>query len=478
MDEKPNLINIGKKSFLSVVIILFVLMIAAGIMTRTIPAGEYLRDAEDQIIPGSFAFLTEDVAFPIWKWFLAPFLVVGSSDALMIIMIAVFLLILGGTFTIMDKTGGIKVMIKKLINRYQNKKYTLLRLVILVFMVFGAFFGIFEESVALLPIMIMLSLSLGFDTMVGISICLLAAGFGFASALTNPFSVGIASTIAGVSILSGFLYRLGVFGLMYLLLSWFVVRYAKKIEKDPSKSLTFEEDQAKVKNFDLREEIKYQNENLIFKSYLLMFLSVLLIIVLLSVLELVDVLSISAIPFIALAFLIGGLVSGSLITGKFTTALKMFLKGVLSVLPAVLMILMAASVKYIISEGKVIDSILYYLANILTGQGAIVGILLIYALVLVLQFFIGSASAKAYLIMPLLVPLVSLIGISSELSILAFVFGDGYTNVIFPTNAVLLIGLSIASVSYAKWFRFTWALQGITLLLTVLLLIGAYYIGY
>jgi uncharacterized ion transporter superfamily protein YfcC len=345
-------------------------------------------------------------------------------------------------------------------------------------MVFGSFFGIFEESVALLPIMIMLSLSLGFDTMVGISICLLAAGFGFASALTNPFSVGIASTIAGVSLLSGFLFRLGVFGIMYFLLTFFVVKYARKIELDPTKSITYTEDQAKVKNFDLFKEIDYPNENLIFKSYLIMFVSVLGIIVILSVLELIDVLSISAIPFIALAFLIGGLVSGTMITGKFMTAFKMFLKGVLSVLPAVLMILMAASVKYIISEGKVIDSILYYLANVLTGQGPIVGILMIYALVLVLQFFIGSASAKAYLIMPLLVPLVSLIGISKELSILAFVFGDGYTNVIFPTNAVLLIGLSIASVSYQKWFRFTWKLQLITLGLTVLLLIGAHYIGY
>jgi uncharacterized ion transporter superfamily protein YfcC len=265
---------------------------------------------------------------------------------------------------------------------------------------------------------------------------------------------------------------------MYLLLTTFVVRYAKKIEQDPTKSLTYEDDLKKVKNYDLLAEIEYKNENLIFRSYLIMFASVIFFIVLLSVLELIGVLSISAIPFIALTFLIGGLVSGSLITGDFSVALKMFLKGVLSVAPAVLLILMAASVKYIITEGKVIDSILYYLANILTGHSPIVGILLIYGLVLVLQFFIGSASAKAYLIMPLLVPLVSLIGISRELSILAFVFGDGYTNVIFPTNAVLLIGLSIASVSYQKWFRFTWALQLMTLLLTVLLLIGAHYIGY
>lgn len=124
------------------------------------------------------------------------------------------------------------------------------------------------------------------------------------------------------------------------------------------------------------------------------------------------------------------------------------------------------------------DTILNFLANILMRQSPIVGILLIYALVLVIQFFIGSASAKAYLIMPLIIPLVGLIGISNELAILAFIFGDGYTNVIFPTNGVLLIGLSIASVSYAKWFKFTAILQVLTLALTILLLIGAYFVGY
>ncbi|HOI47536.1 MAG TPA: AbgT family transporter, partial [Bacilli bacterium] len=100
------------------------------------------------------------------------------------------------------------------------------------------------------------------------------------------------------------------------------------------------------------------------------------------------------------------------------------------------------------------------------------------ALVLVVQFFIGSASAKAFLIMPLLIPLVSIIGISKELAILAFVFGDGYTNVIFPTNAVLLIGLSIASVPYTKWFKWTAVLQVITLLLTTAFLLLGLLIGY
>ncbi|MBN2696983.1 MAG: YfcC family protein, partial [Bacilli bacterium] len=417
-------------------------------------------------------------AYPIWKWFLAPFLVLGSSDGINIIMISLFLLILGGAFSIMDKTGGIQVMIKKLIERYKDRKYVLLLLVILVFMVFGAFFGIFEESVALLPIMILLSLSLGWDTMVGIGMCLLAAGFGFASGITNPFSVGIASEIAGVNLLSGVLFRLFVFVLMYGLLSLFLITYVKKIEADPKKSLTYEDDQKKAKDFSLELKVEYQNEKLILKSYVWMFIAVLIAVILSSLLELFAGISIPTIPVMAAAFLIGGFLSGYLITKDIKAVTRFFLKGALSVAPAVLLIMMAASVKHIITGGGVMDTILNSLANILTGQSPIVAILLIYALVLVIQFFIGSASAKAYLIMPLLVPLVTLVGISKELSILAFIFGDGYTNVIFPTNGVLLIGLSIASVGYTKWFRFTWVLQLGTLLLTSGLLILAYFIGY
>ena len=105
-------------------------------------------------------------------------------------------------------------------------------------------------------------------------------------------------------------------------------------------------------------------------------------------------------------------------------------------------------------------------------------ILFIYLFILILQFFIGSASTKAILIMPILIPLVKIIGISEELAILAFVFGDGYTNIIFPTNAVLLIGLSVAGISYAKWFKWTFKLQLLVLLITSIVLVFAFAIGY
>ena len=477
MENESKLISISKKSFISVVVILSVLILGAGILTHLIPTGVFERDG-DMIINGTYHIIEETGGYPYWRLFFAPFEVLGSSDGLSIIMISIFILVLGGTFTLMDKTGGIKVILKRLIAKYETKKYLLLRIVILAFMMFGAFFGIFEESIALLPIMILLSLSLGWDTLIGLGMTMLAAGFGFASAITNPFSIGIASSIAQTNILAGVWYRIIVFVILYIILSTFMVRYAKKIDKDPKKSLTYEDDLKKVRSFDLSESMTFDREKTIFKAYIWMFIVFLISILLISVIDLFLEISLPTIPVMAVIFLVGGLIAGFIVTRNMRYALKVYLQGMLSVAPAILLIMMAASVKYVIVQGNVMDTILYYLSSVLSSQGPIVGILLIYALVLLTDFFIGSASAKAYLIIPLLVPLASLVGYSKELAILAFVFGDGYTNVIFPTSAVMLVGLSIGGVSYVKWFRWSGLLQLGILLLTGLLLIIALFIGY
>lgn len=477
MNSQQNALNINKRAFMSVLLILFSLMIAAGILTLWIPAGTFLRDDAGLVIEGSFSYL-DDQNYPIYRVLFAPFEVLLTSDAVPVLMIGIFLVILGGTFSVMDKTGGIHIMIKRLIIRYKKKKYTLLRLVILFFMVFGAFFGIFEESLALLPILILLSLSLGWDTLTGLGMCLLAAGFGFASAITNPFSIGIASNLADTPILSGVLYRLLIFILMYALLQAFLVSHAKRIEKDPRKSLTYETDATKVREFDLNQVLPFPNETRIFKSYVILFLVLLFGIVSTGILELTTDISIPAIPLMALIFLFGGLFVGYRVTADWPFTYRTFLKGMLGVAPAFILILLAVSVKHIITEGQIMDTILYHLSTMLMDRSMVEGILWIYLLVIVIQFFVGSASAKAFLIMPIIIPLVTLLGISRELAILAFIFGDGYTNVIFPTNGVLLIGLSMASVSYQKWFKFTWRLQAIVLLVTVILLIIGVYIHY
>lgn len=477
MQDQKQLITISKKAFLNVVYILFGLILIAGIITRFIPSGAFLRDSDGKVVAGSFGF-TEISNYPIWRWFTAPFEVLYGPDAVNVIMIGLFLVILGGTFTLMDHTGGIKVIIKRLILRFKDNKYMLLRLIALIFMVFGAFFGIFEESVALLPILIILSLSMGWDTLTGMGMCLLAAGFGFATAITNPFSIGIASNLAGTNILSGVLYRIFIFIVMYVLLQLFLVRYAKKIEKDPAKSLTYAQDQEKIKDLKSEIEIPIKDENRVMKVYVILFIILLTGILLTGLLELVFSISIPAIPVMAAIFLFGGLISGYLVTKNITFTLKTFLNGMLGVAPAFILIVLAVSVKHIIASAGIMDTILYYLSNALSDRSQITGILFIYLFVIIIQFFIGSASAKAFLIMPIVLPLVSLIGISSELAILAFIFGDGYTNVIFPTNGVLLIGLAIASVSYSKWFKFTYKIQLAALILTVVFLVVGLWIGY
>lgn len=477
MDNDKALININKKSFFSVVIILFSLLVIAFILTYLIPQGEYLRDLDGQIIANSFYYLPE-TRLPIWKIIYAPIGVLLSSDGINVIMISLFLFILGGFFTVMDKTKGIVVIIKRLVDKYINNKHLLIRLITLFFMLFGAFFGIFEESVALLPIMIILSLSMGYDSLMAMGLTVLAAGFGFASAITNPFSVGIASEIAGVNILSGVLFRLVVFGIMYFTVSTFLVSYAKKLEKNPKKSLTYAEDLVRKDNMTLEFKTEVDNESKIFKTYIFIFILLLFFIISASLLQLIFALEIPTIILMSVTFLVGGISAGFIINQDIVKTLKIFGKGILGVMPAAILIILAASVKYIMTSGQIMDTILHYFETLLGDKPAIIGVLGIYAIILVIQFFIGSASAKAVLIMPILVPLVSLIGVSSNIAILAFIFGDGYTNVIFPTNGVLLIALSIASISYQKWFKWTIKLQTFTFVLTIALLIVAYIIGY
>jgi uncharacterized ion transporter superfamily protein YfcC len=477
MDEQ-RFLTIGKKSFTGVLIILAVLIVLAGVLGYLVPQGMYPRNELGEII-GPYEALSDPTALPIWKILFSFVLIFTTLDALPVAVISLFLLILGGTFQVMQSAQGIQVFLERLVQRFKDRKYLLLRMMVLLFMSFGAFFGIFEESVALMPIVILLSISLGWDTMVGVGMSLMAAAFGFASAITNPFSIGIAASLADISVLSGGWLRVVVFMLMYLLLSTFLVRYAKKIEKDPKKSISYEEDQKKVAlGLSSVEPVEPNQASVIYKAYVTLFVVLLATVLLTSLLELFAIVSIPSILVMAVVFLFGGWLAGYRISRSWKWTLRAFFKGVQSLLPALVLIFLAAGVKYIVSEAMIMDTILFELVALLSQYPAIVSILLIYLFVLFLEFFIGSASAKAILLMPILLPLVDLIGISKELAILPFLFGDGYANIIYPTNAVLLIGLSIASIKYSKWFKWTLGLQLIVLALTSVILILAQWIGY
>lgn len=471
MEKTKKPININLRSFLLVMAVLLLLIIASGVCTYFLPQGSYSFDEQGQLIPDSYV-QSEIKPYPVWKWFFAPILVFFSSDALNIIMVSLFLLTISGFFSVMENTNGIQVIVKMLVKRFSSKKTTVICLTTLIFMLFGSFFGMFEELVALLPIMIIIALSLGFDTMTGLGMCLLASCFGFASAITNPFSIGIASEIMQVDALSGVWLRILFFILTYGILCLFLVKYARRIEKQPQLSLTYETDIQKRKELTL--DIPDNKDNArIAKIYIIFFIALIVALILIYAFA-----ASYSIPMLILCFLIGSIVSGTLITHKTSLTFKWFLSGVSSMLPAIVMLAFASSVKFIMTDGGVLYTIIHAAIELLSGLSPYESILLLYALVLFIQLFIGSASAKAMLIMPIIAPICSMLGISKELAILAFIFGDGFTNVIFPTNAVLLIGLSMSNVSYGKWFKHTALLQLAMLIITSLILVLCVAIGY
>ena len=465
--------SINTKAFITVLVMLIVILALSAVLSLFIPRGSYAR-VDGKIDINSFEYKgVKGIAF--WRVITAPFRVFASDDGLTVIMISLFLLIMSGVFNIIEKTGGVKSIIKYTKSRLSSKKRLILCLFVLIFMAFGSFFGMFEELVTLLPIVVILALSLGYDTLTGLGMCMMAACFGFSSAITNPFSVGLASEIVGTKVINGISMRLILFVLIYGAVCGFLLLHGRRIAKNPRKSLTYELDERKRRELTGEQDEFTPEDKRAFKVYAIFFgvLTAILITV-----AAVSAISSYAIPILAAAFLIGGLICGGVITKDAKSIFKWLGKGMLSMLPAIAMIALASSVKLVMTESEIIDTVLHFVIEGLKDKSPFVTILIIYALILFLQIFIGSASAKILLIMPILFELCSALGISPNLVILTYCMADGFTDVILPTNPVLLIGLSMTGVSYGKWFRFTWWFQLAIFALTLLMLFIGVQVGY
>jgi len=183
-------------------------------------------------------------------------------------------------------------------------------------------------------------------------------------------------------------------------------------------------------------------------------------------------------PACALTFLLCGIVSPLLSGSGAGQLARWFLAGMRAIAPGALLVLMASSISYMLSEGRVLDTIICYSYAFLADKPAWLTILGIYLLVMLMEFAIPSGSAKAFLLMPLLAPLSDLIGISRQLAVVAYIFGDGFSNVFYPTNPALLIALSLCGLSYGRWIRHTWPLFCGLLILTSAILVIGLAIGY
>lgn len=434
-----------KKIFVSSFLILLSLVLLSGILTRVLPMGRFERCVVDGRVVADFESFKpiEGKRLPIYRWFTAPIEVLFSPDGPRILALLVLLLIVGGSFSLLHESGALKYAIDLLVLRHASRKKSLLLLTTFSFMVLGSALGLFEEVVPFVPIVVQLALQLGWDEFTGLGMSILAAGFGFASATFNPFTVLLAQSLAGLPIFSGLWLRLIVFTVVYVILSFFLLSHAKRVER--------KEISLQISSDDMYESSK--------KPYRVFLISLIFMFSLIVVSLFVRAMQDYLVVLIALLYFLMGILCGLSARSGFSKTFKVFSVGLLNILPSTILILLAASVKHIVERGMVLDTILKQAFQFLQGRGQLVVALTIYLFVLALNFFIPSASAKAFLLIPLLTPLAQLSGLSRQTMVLAWAFGDGFSNMIFPTNPVLLISLSLAGYSYGRWFKKTILLQ-------------------
>lgn len=469
-------LKLNIKTIVGVCAILLVLMAVAGVLTQTVPRGEYELDEAGKIIDGTYHSV--DFKLPIWKIVLSPILVFASENITTGIAIVLFIVLLGGTFLILDEVGVLKYLMAVIIRKFSDKKYALLAVMILVLMALSSIAGILEETITIVPLSVAISLALGWDSLVGIMMSFGAVAFGFAAATFNPFNVVTVQKLANIPVFSGLWMRLVMFVFSYILLFLFTFIYAKKIEKNPQKSLCYETDREMREKYKLDDTEAIISDGKIRKSSIVFFAFMACALVCVALDFIFSLNGYLSMGGMALLFTIGGIAAGLKSGLKGKEVAKSFFKGVKTIAPALPLILFILSITYILQEGMIVHTILYKLYGLMNGVTPYRAILLIFVFVALLEFFIGSGTAKAFLIMPIVAPLAQLVGISGNTLVLTFCMGDGFTNMLYPTSGLIIIAIGLVNVSYGKWIKFSWKLFALQILMSIALMHFSIWVGY
>ncbi len=454
------------------IIIISSIIVFIAILTYLIPAGEFARieqNGKNLVVPGTFQKTSPNPQF-IDSVLMAP--INGFIAAAEIIG---FVLIVGGAFSVFQQTEAVDSAIKSIASAYKKSKLVRLFLIpifMLIFSLGGAVFGMGEEVIPFILIFVPMALVLGYDSITGIAIPFVGAGAGFAGAFINPFTIGIAQGIAELPILSGIEYRLIVWLIITFVAILFVTIYAKRIKKNPQLSPTFDLDIKKRKKLHINSDEEYHKIDKQHKLVLLVFLVGLIILV-------YGVLQYGwFIKEICALFIITGIAVG--VVGKLSAndIANGFIDGAKDLIGTAIVIALARGILIIATDGKIIDTILFSLSSSIDGMHPIVSSQAMFVVQSFLNFFVPSGSGQAALTMPIMAPLSDLVGVTRQTAVLAFQFGDGFTNMIIPTSAITMGVLSLAEVPWEKWAKWILPLELIFFVLSLILLIPPFLINW
>jgi uncharacterized ion transporter superfamily protein YfcC len=512
-------------------VIIFGLIVFCAVLTWVIPGGEFQREIvvvngiqREVIQSDSFEFIDNEMqTWQIFSSFFEGF--VNTAN------IIAFILMIGGAFWILNESKSIDIGIYsflKFTRKWEKSKLMkkigvnniILTGIMFIFSLFGAVFGMSEETIAFTIIFVPLAISMGYDSIIGVSLCFVAAALGFAGAFLNPFTVGIAQGLSDLPLFSGIEYRILMWLAINLAGFTFILRYAAKIHKNPKKSQVYEEDKYwRDHHAGTNMEIDFLVPKVAWISYAALSLFLVLFSVFypitnlkignssfqfpavpistaifmisgfLSLRKTVHYYVLSLLSFtivfliigvmgynwyvmeIATLFLALGIFSGIAVGKTANEITKSFIEGAKDILSAAMVVGLAGGIIVILQDGKIIDTILYYLSQSMADLGKVGSISTMYLIQTFLNIFIPSGSGKAALTMPMMSQFSDLVGISRQATVVAFQLGDGFTNLITPTSGVLIGVLGIARIPYEKWFKWVAPFVVILTILGFLLLL-------
>jgi uncharacterized ion transporter superfamily protein YfcC len=467
-------------------IFLFWIIVSCSLLTYIIPSGSFEREQKDYgeitqtvIVPDSYseipknyslqaALLEESVegkSSPVSVLGTLSAIPKGLADSAVLVF---YLFIIGSVFTVVQHTGAINAFLFALIAKFKNKPKLLLFLVYMAVFSASSFMGILGESIALIPVFLFLSKSLGYDRMFGFALISVPLFLGWSSGVTNPFTVQIAQIIAELPIGSGIGFRFFIYLVYAGVGFYFIIRYGNRIKKNPSVSL-MKDDEFNLTQFGSFEKEKLERRH----SYILLFFVLSYAAILLAVQSIGWGLIEMTGCFIGMLIVIAIIarMSGDELMNAFTTGLKIM------IVPA-LVVGIARGISVVLEEGMIIDTILYHSSEALLTIPKVFaaeGMLFFQTL---LNFFIPSASGQALVSMPLMTPLSDILGISRQIAVLAYLLGDGLSNLIIPTNGILMAMIGMAGVSYQNWLKFIFSLFIFVMILALIFIAVAVFIGY
>ena len=464
-------------------LILFGIIVVAAVLTWIVPPGAFQRDeievegvgTREVVVPGSYERVERDdegvgdrLVHTVAVVFQAPILGFVDEDAAPIIA---FVLLVGGAFAVLTETGAVDAALRRVVRAAEGSPLLdvlLIPLFIGLFSLGGAVFGMSEETIPFVLIFVPLALALGYDSLTGAAIPFLGSAAGFAAAFLNPFTVGVAQGIAGVALFSGAGFRIVLWVVVTAAVTGFVVWHARRVRRDPAASPTREIDAAREGGLVETGERFTRRHGWVLITFAAGIVA-LVAGVLTAGWYIVEI----AALFVAVGAVMGAV--GGL--GGNGTA-RAFMAGVRDLAPTAFIIGLARGILIVLQDGQVVDTILYALSSGLGSAGATVAACAMFVVQTAINVVVPSGSGQAALTMPLMAPLADLVGVSRQTAVLAFQMGDGFTNMIIPTSAVLMGVLSLARVPWPTWARWVLPLQLGLVALGLVALVVAVAVGY